>query len=70
MWFKASTGHNPLRIVIPRQENLTSFSQAQYLQEVLLRISSLLDNLHILAQMHSQIDSGTAWQDQTLCLTS
>lgn len=36
-----------------------SLHQAQYLQEVLLRISSLLDNLHILAQMHSQIDSGS-----------
>ena len=30
--------------------------QAQYLQEVLLRISSLLDNLHILSQMNERIE--------------
>ena len=30
--------------------------QAQYLQEVLLRISSLLDNLHLLSQMHDRLE--------------
>ncbi|XP_063675226.1 mucin-5AC-like isoform X2 [Bolinopsis microptera] len=33
-----------------------SLVQAQYLQEVLLRISSLLDNLHILSQMNERIE--------------
>ncbi|KAL5255662.1 hypothetical protein ACHWQZ_G011032 [Mnemiopsis leidyi] len=34
-----------------------SLVQAQYLQEVLLRISSLLDNLHILSQMNERIEA-------------
>ena len=34
----------------------TTLFQAQYLQEVLLRISSLLDNLHILSQMNERIE--------------
>lgn len=33
-----------------------SLLQAQYLQEVLLRISSLLDNLHILSQMNERME--------------